>query len=203
MQKFTLDLKASEQGRITAYAAVFGNVDRQGERIERGAFTKSLAAGAELPLLAGHDQTQFPVGRILSMTEDAKGLLIEAQLTLETERGKEAWALIKSGALTGLSIGYRVAPGGAKQAGNVRELHELELLECSLVSVPANPEARIVKFKSMTTASDLRGFLMQRGLSRGQADDYISAGFKALGTNPDVDFEAAAAKWQHVNKLFS
>ena len=38
-----LDLKADSEGRISGYGSIFGNTDRHGEVVQRGAFAKSLA----------------------------------------------------------------------------------------------------------------------------------------------------------------
>jgi HK97 family phage prohead protease len=52
-----------------------------------------------------------------------------------------AAGLVASGALDGLSFGYRV--GRSARANGVRELHELELVEVSLVASPMQKLARV------------------------------------------------------------
>ena len=54
--------------------------------------------------------------------------------------GREAAALLKEGAVRGLSFGYRVK---AATEGAPRELTELELVEISLVTMPMQPKARV------------------------------------------------------------
>ena len=49
--------------------------------------------------------------------------------------------LIESGKLDGLSFGYRVR--GAGEAGGLRELTELDLIEVSLVAEPMQTRARV------------------------------------------------------------
>lgn len=61
-------------------------------------------------------------------------------LSERSEAGREAAALLRDGAVGGLSFGYRVRD---KRHGRVRELRDLELVEVSLVTIPMQPGARV------------------------------------------------------------
>jgi hypothetical protein len=87
-----------------------------------------------------------PIGVWENLHEDGKGLKGTGRFVLETTRGKEAYALLKAGALRGLSIGYREIE--AEPDGAVRLLKKLDLMEISVVSFPANTRARIDAVKS-------------------------------------------------------
>lgn len=143
---FPLLVKATgEQGQITAYASTFGNVDLDGDVVEPGAFARTIEhTGGVVPMLWQHDPWE-PIGVTSSMAEDGKGLVIEAQLNLDTQRGREAFSLLKQGAMRGLSIGYRTISD--EWQGMVRRLREVALVEISAVTFPANPEARLVDAK--------------------------------------------------------
>lgn len=143
--KFKVD-EIDEKGVFEGYAAVFGNVDRSGDIIEEGAFTKTLLENPTLPILWQHDPYE-PIGITAMIGEDRKGLKVKGQLNLETTRGKEAYALLKQGVLKGLSIGYEVI----KEAwdGKIRRLKEIKLWEYSLVTFPANPLALVDSTKSI------------------------------------------------------
>ena len=80
-----------------------------------------------------------PIGRIEYLREDKRGLRVIARLSCGAA-GREAAALLKEGAVGGLSFGYRVreASGDAP-----RELTELDLVEVSLVTMPMQPQARV------------------------------------------------------------
>ena len=125
--------------RFAGYAAVFDRADRGGDVVRAGAFRRSLArAGTRVPLLWQHDSGR-PIGRIEYLREDRRGLRVIARLSASAA-GREAGALLKEGAVGGLSFGYRVreASGDAP-----RELRDLDLVEVSLVTFPMQPKARV------------------------------------------------------------
>lgn len=123
--------------RIAGYASVFDVGDGGRDVVRRGAFA---SAKAGVPLLWQHESGE-PVGVVERLSEDARGLRVVAKLA-GTRRGEDALALVKGGALSGLSIGYRVKR--ARKGRLLRELLEVELVEVSLVTFPMQPLARIL-----------------------------------------------------------
>ncbi|WP_267397562.1 HK97 family phage prohead protease [Sphingomonas sp. GC_Shp_1] len=115
--------------RFAGYAAVFDRVDRAGDVMRAGAF----AGAGTVPLLWQHRGR--PVGTIEVLGEDARGLRVSG--TIAEPR---LAALVRGGAVAGLSVGYR--PRTVRQ-GARRELMSLELVEVSLVAVPMQPLARV------------------------------------------------------------
>jgi phage head maturation protease len=95
-------------------------------------------------MLWGHDPNE-PVGVWTEAAEDRKGLLIKGKLSLGTQRGSDARALAKDGALA-LSIGY--ATRDAVYQDGARLLKDLQLYEVSLVAMPMNPQAQITSIKN-------------------------------------------------------
>jgi hypothetical protein len=91
------------------------------------------------------------------MAEDGKGLRVEGQLAMDVQRARELHALMKIGAIKGLSIGYRTVQRSFK--GAVRHLQELKLGEFSLVTFPMNTLAGVDGVK------DLYGWEATEGLS--------------------------------------
>lgn len=183
---FAFELKDldEEAGTFTGYAAVFGNVDFDGDLIEPGAFRKTIReSGGKVPILWQHDRYE-PIG-IGQLAEDGKGLVAEGQLNLETQRGREARALMQQGALSGLSIGYK-AIKPVMEAG-VRRLKEVAVREFSPVTFPANELARVATVKGY-------GSLLRELRFLRETDE---EGFKALlaeiepGDSPLAGDEAA------------
>lgn len=125
--------------RFAGYAALFDKVDRGGDIVRRGAFRRAVAAGPQgLPLLWQHEAGK-PIGRIEMLAEDARGLRVIGRLS-DAGTAREAAALLKDGAVGGLSFGYRVRD---KRDGTNRELTDLDLVEVSLVTFPMQPGARV------------------------------------------------------------
>lgn len=147
---FALQVKdLSDAGTFSGYGSVFGNLDSYGEVVVEGAFTKSLARHAKektSPLMLWQHNPGEPIGIWDELEEDGKGLKGTGRLILETARGRETHALLKAGAIRGLSIGYREIK--TEPDGNNRKLLELDLLEISVVSFPANRRARVDAVKS-------------------------------------------------------
>ncbi len=156
------------EGEFTAYASVFGNVDSYGDVVQRGAFTKSIAAWAKsgntLPILYGHDATNphMNVGGVLSMVEDERGLKIHGRLDLDTPTGDQVYRLVKGRRLSQLSFAYdevRVRPvKGDPRLGNYKSLDELHLHEVSLVPVGANRETSVLAVKAAPTGPSVKAW---------------------------------------------
>jgi len=153
---FGLELKeVSDEGVITGYGAIFNNVDAYGDRIVPGAFTKSLAqhaAASTMPLMLWNHRADEPIGVWMEMSEDKKGLKVVGRLVQEVAKAKEVYALLKAGAMRGLSIGYMTIADQIE--GNIRLLKEIDLWECSPVSFPANGKAGITAVKSAGVLED-------------------------------------------------
>lgn len=125
--------------RFAGYAAVFDRPDGGGDVVRAGAFARAVKRGpGAVPLLWQH-QPGRPIGRIEYLREDRRGLRVIGRLS-GGAAGAEAAALLKEGALGGLSFGYRVREANGEAP---RELKDLELVEVSLVTFPMQPRARV------------------------------------------------------------
>ncbi|MBI1215673.1 MAG: HK97 family phage prohead protease [Alphaproteobacteria bacterium] len=191
---FELKFLSSDTGVFEGYASVFGVTDNAGDIIRPGAFAKSLRqtrADERLPpLLWQHDPAQ-PIGAWLDMREDSHGLFVKGQLFLnDIALAREAWTLLKENVVTGLSIGYRVRGSHRDAKDGLRVLTDIELLEISMVTFPANEFARIRRVKSQLAAGDVpsardcEAVLREAGFSRKRAKGLLSHGYKALLTDP-------------------
>lgn len=188
--------------RFKGYGAVFGNIDSYGDVIEEGAFSKTLKearkSGTYPAMLLQHGgwgmsaQDLMPVGVWDTLEEDQKGLASEGVLA-PIQRGVEAYTLMKMKprpAITGLSIGYipRKFTMGTKPDEPRRKLHEVELVEISLVTFPANGKARISSVKSASDFSEreFEQLMQDAGLSRKEARIVMSHGFRHLKAMQDA-----------------
>lgn len=135
-----------EAGYIEGIASAFGHVDYGNDRVMRGAYSKSLAAKPSVPMLLFHDMKR-PVGRWGKLLEEEAGLKVEGRISIKTREGADAYELAKDGALGALSIGYD--PTRHRMDGKVRELHEIDLHEVSLVTVGMDPKAQVLGVKEL------------------------------------------------------
>lgn len=195
VQDFYLSIKAGDvgdDGTFTGYGSVFGGEpDSYGEIVANGAFTESLAElagkGRIVPVLWQHKSTE-PIGVYDEIVEDQHGLRVHGRLLIdEVAQAREAWALLKAGAVTGLSIGYWVRQSKYDQTTGIRTLIKLELVEVSLVTFPAKDDARVeaVKFKldrgELPTKSEFEKALREAfPFSKSQATAIASYGLDYL-----------------------
>ena len=142
-----------EEGVISGYASIFGNVDSYGDIVVKGAFSEFLKRIAEtgkvIPVFYGHnmEDPKANIGRAIELYEDDRGLFFKAQLDLSGDTyGRVVYEQLKDGRLDSLSFGYSVVD--AKMVDGGYELFELELYEISVVPIPANSEAMITEVKA-------------------------------------------------------
>ncbi len=186
------------QMKFSGYGAVFGNVDSYGDVIDPGAFQKSLAEAKQKgifpSMLMQHGgwgvtaQDMMPIGVWDTLAEDGTGLVSDGILA-ETPRGVEAYTLLSMKprpAITGLSIGYipKKFTMRSKADEPRRRLHEVDLMEISLVTFPANTLARVSSVKSASEFDEknFEQLMQQVGLSRKEARIVLNHGFRHLMT---------------------
>jgi len=139
---------ADDAGEVSGIAWPFGKPDRVGDWIEPGAFK---GVKLPIPMLFGHDLND-PIGTWDVATEKADGLHLAGKLLVnDVARAREVHALVKAGAVRGLSIGFVTHKASTKQGGG-RSIKSLELLEASLVTLPMHPGARVTSAKSAVKA---------------------------------------------------
>ena len=150
------------QGVFEGYASLFGVADLGKDVVMPGAFAASLARRrpSEIRMLWQHDAAQ-PIGRWLAIAEDRRGLRVRGKLNLAVERAREVYALLRDGAVDGLSIGFRVERARAERPTGLRRLEKLDLWEISIVTFPMLPGARVSALKDApqprTVAATIRG----------------------------------------------
>lgn len=148
---FETKFVSDDTGTVEGLAWPFGTPDRIGDVIEPGAFK---AAALPLPMLFGHDMNE-PIGVWDTATEKSDGLHVTGKLLVEdVQRAREVRALVRSGAVRGISIGFITRKSSARKGGG-RTITELELLEASLVSIPMHPGARVTSAKSAVAALNI------------------------------------------------
>jgi HK97 family phage prohead protease len=186
-----LDLKADAEGRVEGYASRFGEVDQGGDMVLKGAYADTIAAGRPVKMLWQHDPAQ-PIGVWDEVSEDDTGLRVRGRILSDVAKGREALALVRAGAIDGLSIGYRVTDAD-RSADGVRLLKSVDLWEVSLVTFPMQETARIdaQKAAEMTAKEFERRLVRDAGLTRSVARALMSGGMDAVKAKRDAGSDMA------------
>ncbi|MFY9589573.1 phage major capsid protein [Rickettsia endosymbiont of Halotydeus destructor] len=125
---------------ISGYASVYNVTDHHNDLIIKGAFAS--ACHNNVRFLWQHDSKK-PIGIITHLSEDDYGLKMEAVINNKVKAGSEAIELVKQGAIDGLSIGFYVKMSNYNESKQ-RVITEAELVEVSIVTFPANHNAKIL-----------------------------------------------------------
>jgi HK97 family phage prohead protease len=143
-------------GSFCGYASLFGEADLSRDVVLPGAFKKSIGARGPggIRMLFQHDPAA-PIGVWQEIREDARGLFVRGRLMPEVARAREVLALMRAGAIDGLSIGFRTVKGRTDAKTGVRKLLEVDLWEISVVTFPMLPAARVSAVKGMGEGAQL------------------------------------------------
>ena len=138
-------------GQFEGYASLFRLPDLGKDVVEPGAFRETLARRGPggVKLLWQHDPSE-PIGRWLALTEDRTGLFVRGQLSLAVARARELHALMREGAIDGLSIGFRAERARTEPRTGLRRIERIDLWEVSVVTFPMLPQARISAVKALS-----------------------------------------------------
>jgi len=205
-----VDLKMDgDVGTFAGYAAVFGNVDTDGDIILRGAFESTLRNHGKPKMFFNHDWSSIPIGRWTVAKEDAHGLFVEGEFTPGLAAADAVRAAMKHGTLDGLSVGGLVKVGDWEDSGNSQRLIRKwsRLIEVSPVVFPANEFARVdaasVKggsdmidaINDIESARDLESLLRDAaGLSKGAAIALVARVKLLFGRGEPAQFDDEAMK---------
>jgi uncharacterized protein len=181
---FAFELKSiSADGTFEGYGSVFGVKDSYDEIVAPGAFADTLnthRSNGTMPALLWQHRSGEPIGVYTSMSEDQIGLKLQGRLALKTQRGAEAYELLKMKAISGLSIGFQTREDSFDRLTGIRTLKRVDLWETSLVTFPANDSARVQGVKSGLTIRDAEKALREVGFSQSDAKAIVASGFKTL-----------------------
>lgn len=168
-----IELRAGEGRTLSGYAAVFDKPTRIlgfTELVKPGAFKRSLAAGADILLLADHDPTKVLArtrNGSLTLREDSRGLFFETGELPNTSWASDTLELVRAGLAGGASFAFRVPRGGERWQGNTRELVNVNLREVSVIAAHPAYKATTVHARNAACRADLAAFIEAvRGAAR-------------------------------------
>lgn len=205
---FTIKSFDEDEGVIRGIATT-PKTDRDGDIVE----PKGASFSLPLPLLLNHDPNQ-PIGHVTEATITDAGIEVVARVAKDvTARISEVWQLIKSGLISGFSIGFRADEWEPISTGY--KFTRWNWLELSAVTIPANPDAGITGVKSvspsisigaktMNIAEQIKAFEAKRAEVLAKMDALITKG-ATLTQDEDAQYKAAEAELagieQHLDRL--
>lgn len=159
----TTELKAlpeKGEGVFEALVAVFGNVDRGGDRIEKGAFKRTLEERGLPPIIWSHNWDIPPIGTVTEAKETDEGLEIKGRLFVGSDEdhpvARQVYTAMRAqdgngtAPLREFSFGYEVRDSSEEKTDGetVRVLEDVELFEVGPTLVGMNPQTRLLAVKS-------------------------------------------------------
>lgn len=198
---------APAEGRFSGYGSVFSVKDSHKDIISPGAFADVIKSGDPVMLYVNHGwmRGDLPVGKWEGLSEDSIGLKGDAQIEMRMPAAVNGYFALKSGLVSGLSIGYAVDSNGVeKKQDGTRVIHRIKALkEISIVDVPSNTYARVTDVKSIDDLMDeieqiksireFESFLRDAGgLSKGAAVALTARAKSILGLGEPDQGEAEA-----------
>lgn len=222
---FDFRIKAvKERGLFEGYGSVFGVLDSYREVVAPGAFAERLAdrkaQGRKVPCLWQHwwDEPigvyEGDLGDGLGLAEDDHGLKCEGRLLVEDDPlAARAYAHLKAGSVSGLSIGYYVLEDSWNEKDRIRTLTKLDLQEISIVTFPANDDARVEEVRAKLAAGqqptqrEVELALREKlGMSRVDAEAFAKGGYSQLSRRDgagDGDLSSLGSKLDAFEALIS
>ncbi len=189
--------QVDDEARVIRGIASTPDPDRMGDIVE----PMGLKFANPTPLLWQHDHSA-PVGTVKFDKPTKQGITFEARLPMIAEPGRlkdrvdEAWQSVKAGLVRAVSIGFRALEHARMEDGGIRFLKS-ELLELSLVTIPANASATITSIKSidrqLRAASGIARETVRKppGVSGSDATMPPSGGFFYGKSKMDIDTQIA------------
>lgn len=190
----------NDSGVFEGYASVFGGVDSYGDTIVRGAYAETLKQEnrkAPILMLFGHNPGRV-IGKWTDVAEDSKGLHVRGEFTPGHTDAQNVRASMKHGAISGLSIGFYARKAEETETGRI--LKGIDLVEVSVVSMPADTDARVDLASVKAYQDDIKSirdaerFLRDAGMSKAAAAAFLSQVKSMEQGDPD---EVANLKAEH------
>lgn len=179
-------IKADEPNSlyIEGYASTEDR-DRQGDVIPVKAWQQGMSNYLRNPVILAYHDHSNPIGRMTDYKVDGKGLWIKARIS----NAAKQFQLIKDGILTAFSVGFRVIDADYDNKTEIFTIKELELVEISVVSVPANQNTLFDLSKAFEDAEEYKSFKEQ----------FATQGQSAKGLESATEAKSATKKEWNMN----
>ncbi|MES2634031.1 MAG: phage major capsid protein [Pseudomonadota bacterium] len=182
-----LEIKGfDDDKRVISGIATSPSVDRMGDIVEMD----GVEVAADIPLFLYHDSTKT-VGRAQFGKPTKKGIPFTAQLPKVMEEGllkqrvDEAWQMLRYKLINAVSIGFRALEYSFIEGGGIR-FAKTEVMELSLVPVPAQPDAVIQSLKSADPVARAAVITQIKSIDQQQRRTVPGASGALPGGRPDA-----------------
>jgi len=146
----------SDSVYIEGYASTT-DIDRQGDVVPASVWEAGIKNYLKNPIILAQHDYDDPVGRMVQHRVDSTGLWVKARISAAAE----ICNLVKDGVLTAFSVGFRVMDAEYNAATELFVIKQLELVEISIVSVPANQNTLFSLSKAFDDADEYKIFKQQ------------------------------------------
>jgi len=154
---FAITEKADDDGTLLISGwANTTDKDRAGDVILEEAWNKGgLSDYLNNPIILGYHKHDNPIGQMVSHSVSSKGLFITAEIS---KAAGNVYQMIKEGILKSFSVGFMVKDADYDSTTDIFVIKDLELLEVSVVSVPANQHSTFSVSKQFESVEDYKDF---------------------------------------------
>lgn len=147
------------EGHFIGIASLSKVIDKQGDMVGQGAFTKTLKEhGSQRPLYWWHSRNVL-LGRAYDIESTSDGLVTKGEIYLNGDFNKNVLQAMRDGIVNEMSVGGGIIKSETRLMGkkSYRYLSELSLTEISLVPMmeAANPESVVTAVKSVVGCSNV------------------------------------------------
>lgn len=171
---------------FTAFVSRFGNVDSQGEVVDKGAFSKTLAERDEVPCVWSHMWSDpFNYIGVAKCSETDEGLYVEATLDGSNPTARQVHRLMQLGVIREFSFSANLEDWYV-DSDDVVHLAQLDLFEVGPCLVGANRET------SLETVSASRNPDKEKGDDVADDATVDTAAEEVVKTSPDAETETSA-----------
>lgn len=148
-----LETEITDEGVVECYAAQFNNIDNCGDRVQPGAFNKTIPDRLPRKLIKvfhNHESWLGTIGTPLDLRPDSYGLFARWKFN-DTDQARQTREEVRSGGMAHMSIGYvpvREQKTTIEGGREINDLLEVKLMEISPVYYPMNEGAEITGLKA-------------------------------------------------------
>ena len=199
--KLTSTFTKSSENTDTLIIEGFANtatVDRSGDIIIPDAWSKGgLDNYKKNPIILAFHNYAMPIGKAVDLSVSSMGLHITAAIS---KAAGQIYDLIQEGVVSTFSVGFMVKDAAYDAATDIFVIKDLELLEVSVVSVPANADSTFAVRKQMgnTFMGDKTSFINKQSSEASTTENSTVENSEDKSLTQDV-----VKKLEHIEELLN